>query len=99
MIAGYSTSRHLLEDRSERLIKIATTVGFGEIFCKRPLKDGDGWAVFTTTGVMLVTDRNDSFIITMYLADIAKATAIFDGEIPKNLLKVLRENKKKGYVK
>lgn len=98
MIAGYATSRHLLEDRADRLISIATTVGFGEITYKRKLTKGIGWAVFTDTGVMLVTDIHDSFIVTMYLVSIKQATAIFQGEIPVDLFDAIKRNQKKGYI-
>ena len=96
MIAGYATSKHLLEDRSDRLINIATTVGFGKITYKQKLEKGIGWAVFTDTGVMLVTDVHDSFIVTMYLVSIKQASAIFHGEIPSDLFEVIKRNQKKG---
>ena len=96
MIAGYATSKHLLEDRSDRLISIATTVGFGKIIYKRKLEAESAWAVFTDTGVMLVTDTHDSFIITMYLVSIKQAFAIFHGEIPVDLFEVIKRNQKKG---
>ena len=96
MIAGYATSKHLLEDRSDRLISIATTVGFGEIIHKRKLEAESAWAVFTDTGVMLVTDIHDSFIVTMYLVSIKQASAIFHGEIPGDLFEVIKRNQKKG---
>ena len=99
MIAGYSTSKHLLEERSDRLMRIATTVGFGEIAYKKPLQKADGWAVLTTTGVLLVTDRHDSFIVTMYLISNEQLLAIFEGEVPSELKKVVKENMKKGYVR
>ena len=96
MIVGYSTSKHLVEDRMDRLISIANTVGFGEITYKRKLEKGTGWAVFTDTGVMLVTDVHDSFIITMYLVSIKQASAIFHGEIPVDLFEVIKRNQKRG---
>lgn len=98
MIAGYSTSKHLLEDRADRLMFIATTVGFGEITYKKPM-EGNRWAVFTSTGIMLVTDKNDSYIITMYFANIEKVYALWDGEVPKDLKEVILRNRRKGYVR
>ena len=80
-------------------MRIATTVGFGEIAYKKPLQKADGWAVLTTTGVLLVTDRHDSFIVTMYLISIEQLLAIFEGEVPSELKKVVKENMKKGYVR
>lgn len=99
MIAGYSTSKHLLDDRFDRVMHIATTVGFGEIAYKKPLQKADGWAVITTTGVLLVTDRHDSFIVTMYLVDMEQLVAIFEGNPPKEIKKIVKENMKKGYVR
>ena len=99
MIAGYSTSKHLLDDRFDRVMHIATTVGFGEIAYKKPLQKADGWAVLTTTGVLLVTDKHDSFIITMYLVTITQLLAIFKGDVPCELKKVVKENMRKGYVR
>lgn len=99
MIAGYATSKHLLEDRADRLMSIATTVGFGEIIYKRKLEHKSAWAVFTNTGVMLITDIHDSFIVTMYLPAVKQVTAIFNGNIPQDLYKILRKNEKMGYVK
>ena len=97
MICGYSTSKHLIEERSDRLLKIATTVGFGEISYKKKIEEGRH-AVFTTTGVMMITDVHDSFIITMYFANLEKVAAIFKGETPKDLLMQIHKNMKKGYV-
>lgn len=97
MICGYSTSKHLIEERSDRLLKIATTVGFGEISYKKRLED-NRHAIFTTTGIMMITDVHDTFIITMYFANLEKVAAIFKGETPKDLLKQIHRNMKKGYV-
>lgn len=99
MIAGYATSRHLLVDRADRLLNIATTVGFGEIIYKQKLEDQSAWAVFTNTGVMLITDIHDSFIVTMYLPTVKQVIAIFNGYVPSDLYKVLVKNEKMGYVK
>lgn len=97
MICGYSTSKHLIEDRSDRLMKIATTVGFGEISYKKRMNNGLH-AVFTTTGIMMITDPHDTFIITMYFANIEKVAAIFKGKTPKDLISQIHKNMKKGYV-
>ena len=97
MISGYSTSKHLLDERADRLIQIATTTGFGELKYKKKLPN-NLIAGFTNTGVMCVIDHTDSFIITMYFANLEKTAAIFKGNIPKDLLKQIHSNMKKGYV-
>ena len=105
MLTGYTISRHLLEERGDRIAYIGMTMGFGEIQYKfrSANKMGDRIEAITNTGVIVVLSVNEKLIITMFPATIDKAAALFreagEDKIPYSLYNTIKKNQLKGYLK
>ena len=90
-------SRHVQEDRLDRMVYIATTIGFGEVIFERV--NNDRRECITDTGVLMVKYITEDFLITAYIISIEKATAIFrhaygDRRMPPYLYETIRKNAK-----
>lgn len=69
---------HVREERLDRLTYIAMNVGFGEVVLEHPHNDGSGKIdCITDTGVLIIKSARDGAIITAYIPDINKVTAIY----------------------
>lgn len=68
-------SRHVQEERLDRLTYIAMEVGFGEVVLEQRYPDKR--ECVTDTGVILVKALNDEFLITAFVATIDKVSAIY----------------------
>lgn len=95
-------SRHMLEDRADRYVTIATKVGFGEVVYTSTCSNlGEHWKnrklELTSTGVCIVKGM-DNTIVTMYCAKLSVVKAWFTKEkLPKELFNIIRRNEKMGY--
>jgi hypothetical protein len=93
-------SQHMLTDRVDRYVMIATKVGFGEVLYSTAQKgrpNGTTIAELTTTGVMIVKTAEGT-IVTMYCATLATAMHTFNLQrLPSALYKVIVRNQTKGY--
>ena len=95
-------SKHLVEDRADRFVTIATKVGFGEVIMTSTYSDKEGkWTdrtvELTSTGVCFVKSK-DGTIITLYCATIAHIKASFHlDRLPNDLFTVASRNERKGY--
>ena len=87
-------SNHCIEERTERIYEIASTIGFGEIMQYFP--GAHEVKAITTTGVLFIMTPNKKKVITLYIATMAQAKKLFKGEVPAQLKKVLRGYEKKG---
>ena len=87
-------SNHCIEERSERVYEIASTIGFGEIMQYFP--GAHELKAITDTGVLLFMTPNKKKIITLYVMTKAKKKKLFKGEVPAQLKKTLRRYEKKG---
>ena len=90
-------SRHVQEDRLDRMVYIATTIGFGEVIFERV--NDDRRECITDTGVFMVKSIVGDTLITAYIIGIDKATAIFrrtcgDRRMPAHLYETIRKNAK-----
>ena len=88
-------SKHATQDRIDRLLFIYDNVGIGEPYIDSV--EDDILYTITTTGVLLVRSASDGTLITAYIADIDKITAIWrnkHGErpMPDNLYKRVLAN-------
>ena len=56
---------HLLEDRMDRVVFIATTIGFGEIVEEFYIEDNHGkhYECVTSTGVIIVKDLSKKWLL------------------------------------
>ena len=95
-------SRHMIEDRTDRYVTIATKVGFGEVLYTTTYSDRAGrWhnrtVQLTSTGVCLVR-ADDGTIVTMYCATLIKVKTYFKiDRLPRELFNTIRVNEKRGY--
>lgn len=92
MFNDYTLSMHLRNDRADRVAKIATTIGFGEIIKETVHKGAD--ILLSDTGVIFVVNKVAKIIITIYPGSVKEITAIYHGKIPQPLFKQILKNEK-----
>lgn len=93
-------TKHLTEDRMDRVVFIATTIGFGEIVEEFYIEDNHGkhYECVTSTGVIIIKDLSKKVIITMFVGRMAQVKRLYgDREIPKNLKAIVKRNEKKKF--
>ena len=101
-MAKTSFSKHMVEDRVDRYVTIATKVGFGEVLYTSTYSDRNGsWknrtVELTSTGVCIIR-AEDKTIVTMYCVTLALAKSYFKiDRMPKELFAAIRLNERKGY--
>lgn len=76
MLRGYKVSRHLIDDRSERVEKIGKYVGFGTEIFSVPDPERKCTYVITSTGVLLIC--RGKFIITMICPKFDRMAAVYN---------------------
>ena len=94
-------TKHLTEDRMDRVVFIATTIGFGEIMEEFYIEDNHGkhYECVTSTGVIIIKDLSKKVIITMFVGRMAQIKRLYgDKEIPRNLKAIIKRNEKKGWA-
>jgi hypothetical protein len=94
-------TRHLTEDRMERVVFIATTIGFGDIIEEFYIDDDHGkhYECVTSTGVIIIKGLDRKTVVTMYVAHHNQIKRLYkDREIPRNLKAVVKRNEKKGWT-
>lgn len=87
---------HISEDRLDRACFIMQTVGIGEIVKEERCIQEDGrisWQCLTNTGVILVMSEDRKIVITLYIATQAKVSAMYKGNTPSWMFKVVKKNK------
>lgn len=87
---------HISEDRLDRACYIMQTVGIGEIVKEERCIQEDGrisWQCLTNTGVILVLSEDRKVAITLYIASQAKVSAMYKGNTPSWMFKVVKKNK------
>ena len=96
-------SRHALEDREERIVWIATEIGFGRVLDTIQIYDVDRSyrrVELTETGVAIIKAIDEEFIITMYLPT-QRQLANWYGDrslVPIRLLNLAKKYEKKGWT-
>ena len=89
-------SYHISEDRLDRAVYIMQTVGLGEIIKEQRCVDTQGrvsWQCLTDTGVLLVLNEQKTMAITLYIATQPKVSAMYKGNTPSWVLKMVRKNR------
>jgi hypothetical protein len=87
---------HISEERIDRALFIMETVGIGEIVKEQKCIDKLGrtsWQCFTNTGVILVLSEDKKMLITLYIATQPKVSAIYEGNCPNWVMKLVKKNK------
>lgn len=88
---------HISEERIDRAVYIQTTIGIGEIIKEQRCIGEDGrisWQCLTNTGVIVVLDAKKKVAITLYIAELPKVCAMYQGKTPSWMLNKVRKNKK-----
>ena len=96
-------SSHALFDREERIVWIATEVGFGEVVDTITIYDEERnyrRVELTETGVAIIKAADKEFIITMYLPTQRQLIGWYGDKnlIPIRLLNVAKRNEKRGWT-
>ena len=94
-------TKHLTEDRMDRVVFIATTIGFGEIVEEFYIEDNHGkhYECVTSTGVIIVKGLDKKTVVTMYVARHNQIKRLYkEREIPRNLRAIIKRNEKKGWA-
>lgn len=93
-------SNHALNERADRIVYIATTIGFGEVIARKLVVDERGKAMrlLTDTGVVIVTDPHEKCILTMWIADPTQVKDFYpDGIRNQAVLRLVKKYMEKGY--
>lgn len=93
-------SNHALRERADRIIYIATTIGFGEVIARKVVEDERGKAIrlLTDTGVIIVTDLHEEYILTMWIANPTQVKDFYpDGVRNQAVLRLVKKYMEKGY--
>lgn len=91
-IKGKAT-KHIIEDRLDRLTLIATTIGFGQVMKEKQMEYGI--RQITDTGVLVVRSDDRQTIITLWMANMTQAKEIYGDNIPVELRRAIKSNRKK----
>lgn len=96
-------SKHALEDREDRIIWIATKVGFGEVIDELQIYDderGRRRVCLTTTGVAIIKAADCEFVLTMFIPTQHQIIGWYGAKeaTPIHLLNVAKRNEKKGWT-
>jgi hypothetical protein len=94
-------TKHATQERMDRLVKIALTLGWGEILLKSPKENGTKMECITSTGVLMIMNKDCDTLITAFVPSIDKVTAVYKNcgqTVPKTLKQVVVRNTKKGYL-
>ena len=89
-------SYHARVERLDRLVACMTHIGYNEFAYEIPdPRSPDHIYTITDTGIILVRGADDGTVVTGYMATIKKLTAIFNGNVPTGLKKIVVRNEKK----
>ena len=96
-------TRHALEDREDRIVWIATEVGFGQVVDTIQIYDverGYRRVELYETGVAIIKAVDEEIVITMYLPTQRQLAAWYSGSrfVPVRLLNVAKRNEKRGWT-
>ena len=88
-------SRHIREERDDRMLEILLGDGLGEIQYAFPDKEKQVTNYVTSTGCLLICQGN--FVITAYLLSFKQASALFNKDrIPQAIYNQIRKNYKRS---
>jgi len=93
-------SKHMLQDRTDRYVFIATQLGFGEIIFTKPHQTSAGAGTFniTSTGVIMIMGYNNT-IITMYIGSAEQIRAAYGkNQMPRELVHQICRNEKRNFI-
>lgn len=92
-------TRHVRDDRAERLAIIGATVGFGDVVLRErynPAKES--WSCFMDSGAMLIWSKDHLKLVTGFIPTKEQVMWTYGGSINKAVTKLL-ENAIRKYQK
>lgn len=96
MMNRMKMTKHAAEDRIDRLMQIATTIGFGkEVLCVPSDTKPDAVECLTDTGVIIIKSADKKVMITAYVATIDRVFALYKGKAPQWMIEKVRKAQKK----
>lgn len=96
-MTNYSMSTHLIEERANRLALLQEYLGYSDRVMAEVLdKRNTARVRLLSTGIVLVMDIYDDFVITAYAATYNQASAIYHqagkNRLPQQLVKRINKN-------
>ena len=96
-------SKHAQNDREDRIVWIATEIGFGQVLDTIQIYDVDRSyrrVELTETGVAIIKAVDEEFVITMYLPTQRQLINWYGDKnlVPIRLLNVAKRHEKKGWA-
>lgn len=96
-------SNHAFLDREERIVWIATEVGFGEVIDTIKIYDETRSyrrVELTETGVAIIKAVSEEFVITMFLPTSRQLVKWYGSKeaVPLRLLNASKRNEKRGWT-
>ena len=96
-------SEHVVVDHPDRILWIATEIGFGQLIDTIQIYDVDrGYrrVELYETGVAVIKAVDEEFVITMYLPTQRQLVQWYGGRnsVPIRLLNISKRNEKKGWT-
>lgn len=91
-----NASYHISEERLDRAVYIMQTVGLGEIIKEVRCIDERNrvsWQCLTDTGVIIILNEQKTMAVTLYIATQPKVSAMYKGNTPSWVIKMVRKNK------
>ena len=95
-ITKENVSRHIINDRADRLAIIGATVGFGEEVLRErfnPLKDS--WSCFMDSGAMLIWNHNKTKLVTGFVPTLDQVVWVYGRPVNKIIEKLVIQAQKK----
>lgn len=86
---------HAREERLDRLVFIATEIGFGSPVGQRFDHESQRWYIVTDTGVLMVKNRACDTLITAFIATIDEAMFACEGNVPRQVRMLLAKYRQK----
>ena len=84
-------SKHAKVERENRLTYIAMTIGFGQVIKERIA--GNHRICLTNTGVILIKDIVEEFLVTAYIGDQAQVSWMYPNErVPQDIWYQMKRN-------
>lgn len=86
---------HVITERMDRMVAIATHIGWGEIIVE--VSDSIRRTCLTSTGVIFIKDLHEEVLVTAYPATFKQAHGIYyqaygDGRMPDYLVSRIKKN-------
>lgn len=84
-------SRHIMNDRADRLAAIGASVGFGQaVLCERYSEEKGGWRCIMDSGAMLIWNTDKTKLITGFIPSLSQAAWVFRGQMSNKDRKLIQ---------